>query len=97
MIEPGETMDQALARELDEEIGVLPQVFDFLGSVLDPHEVDRGGARYHLHRVSVWTGEEPRIRNHEHTLLRWFTLEETYVLKDLALAEYRPLFARALT
>lgn len=35
----------------------------------------------------VLTGEKPSIRNHRHTLLRWFTHEETYALKHLASAE----------
>lgn len=96
MVEAGETFEVALARELDEEIGIVPQRFDLLGSVVDPNEVVRGGATYHLFKVSSWNGGTPEIRNHEHTRLEWFTLAQAIALEDLALAEYLPLFERAL-
>jgi len=96
MVEPGETLHQALIRELNEEIGIIPDRFELLGSVLDPNEAARGGARYHLFRVSSWEGGEPQICNHEHTKLGWFTLEEACSLSELALDEYRPFFARAM-
>ena len=96
MVEPGETLEAALVRELHEEIGVVPQRFDRLGSVVDPNEIERGGATYHLFEVSSWAGGSPEIRNHEHTHLAWFTLAEALALPDLALEEYLPFFEQAL-
>ncbi|MFT3731926.1 MAG: NUDIX hydrolase [Hyphomicrobium sp.] len=96
MVEPGETLEAALVRELHEEIGVVPQRFDRLGSVVDPNEIERGGATYHLFKVSSWAGGSPEIRNYEHTHLAWFTLAEALALPDLALEEYLPFFEQAL-
>ncbi len=96
MVEPGEPLEEALARELGEEIGIVPRETALLGSVIDPNEADRGGATYHLYRVSDWDGGVPEIRNHEHTRLEWFTLAQANALKDLALTEYLPFFGQAL-
>ncbi len=96
MVEPGETLEDALVRELGEEIGISPVRFEFLASVVDPNEIARGGATYHLYCVSGWDGGLPEIRNHEHTQLAWFKLDEAQTLEDLALPDYLTFFERAL-
>lgn len=62
-IEPGETTEDCLARELMEELGVETRVGERL-CVVQPSD------RFHLtvHRVEILSGE-PELR--EHTDLRW--------------------------
>jgi 8-oxo-dGTP diphosphatase len=53
-LEPGETAEQALVRELQEELEVTPTKWDFLGLLnLDyPH----AKVRLHVFRVNAWQG-----------------------------------------
>jgi mutator protein MutT len=88
-VEAGEDFVQALHRELQEEIGVVPVAFSALEPIADPHAV---ATIYRMFAVTVWHGE-PRIRDHEHSELRWFSLPSAAALPDLALEAYRPLFA----
>lgn len=92
--EEGETLEQTLAREMREEVGVIPRVLKKLTVLLDPTEDMHGSARYHVYRVDAWDGGEPSLLNHEHTELRWFTVPEACAHPDLALPEYRNLFQK---
>ena len=47
---------------------------------------------YHLYAVTSWTGE-PAILDDEHSELKWFALSEAMSVPDLALEDYRPMFA----
>ena len=91
-VEEGETIEDALARELTEEIGVVPTAWRALGAIVDRNPEARGESTYHMFLVTAWSGGAPAMRNHEHSALAWFTPGEASVLPDLALAEYPALF-----
>ncbi|HEY5805329.1 MAG TPA: NUDIX domain-containing protein [Lysobacter sp.] len=70
-IEPGESAAQALIRELDEELGIVPTRMRYL-------DVIEGGApepwTLRLYVVDDWSGT-PENRQ-EHARLEWSTLEQ---------------------
>ena len=88
-VEEGESLEQALHRELQEEVGIAPLVFRRLAEIDDPVSAT---TIYHMYAVTAWTGE-PTIRDHEHSELRWFALSVAMLVDDLALQDYRPMFA----
>ena len=89
-VEDMETLEQALKREVREELGVELSHFVPLTNLLDP-DYDKTPVIYHMFLVQSWF-ECPRIMDDEHTDLRWFSLGEAENLSDLALQEYRSLF-----
>jgi 8-oxo-dGTP pyrophosphatase MutT (NUDIX family) len=95
-VEDGETPKAALKRELSEEIGIVPTAYRGLGTVVDENVAGRGTATYHLFLVTAWEGGTPAMRNREHTSLDWFSVADALNLPDLALDEYRELFAGLL-
>jgi 8-oxo-dGTP diphosphatase len=88
-VEPGETLDQALVRELAEEIGIAPTAFAEI-AMIDFTEEAGEAVHFHLFRVTAFDGE-PRLANDEHSDLRWFAFAEAAALPDLASARYRPI------
>jgi 8-oxo-dGTP diphosphatase len=87
-VEAGETVEQALIREAEEEVGLTPTLFQPAGRM-------DGWAVHHFFLVHEWHGGEPTQLGDEHTELRWFTIEEACALNPLALPEY-PSFFRSL-
>jgi 8-oxo-dGTP pyrophosphatase MutT (NUDIX family) len=87
-VEAGETVEQALIRESEEEVGLTPTRFL-------PAERMHRGTVHHFFLVLEWRGGEPTLLGDEHTELRWFTLAEASALHPLALPEY-PAFFRNL-
>ena len=70
-IEPGETIGQALVRELDEELGV--EVLAFAPLISIPWHYQEKSVRLHALRISEWRGE-PRAR--EGHPLRWVAVHD---------------------
>jgi 8-oxo-dGTP diphosphatase len=89
-VEVGENLEEALVREMREELGIVPIVFEALDLIADPNAPATNPATYHMYGVTRWQGE-PIIRDNEHTELGWFQREIAARLPDLALEEYRPL------
>jgi 8-oxo-dGTP pyrophosphatase MutT (NUDIX family) len=85
-VEPSETSEETLCRELQEEIGVTPTVFQGIGELFD--ETDHCC----LYRVDDWAGDEPVICNDEQVDLRWFSVREACALPNLAVDQYRDIF-----
>lgn len=94
-VEAGETIADALIRELQEEIGVTPTRWSLLETRggIETHE---GIAHIYIHCVSAWGGGEPAMLGDEHTEIRWFSLDELSAIPNLASTEYIQLAARAL-
>ena len=88
-VETGETLEEALVRELHEEIGIVPLAYNLVGQIADPNSLD-DPIIYHFYEAHRWTGQ-PTIIDHEHTHLKWFSCDDALALPDLALEEYRQL------
>lgn len=88
-VEEGESFDDALHRELGEEMGIAPVDWRHLADIADPTDAS---VIYRLYAVRAWTGE-PAIRDDEHTEIKWMTLTAATSMEGLALQEYRALFA----
>lgn len=96
-IESGESAEQALTRELGEEIAISPQNPEYFGQVKDVQANSENPPTYHFFKIYDWQGGEPIINNHEHSHLEWFTLEQACDLSNLALPEYRQLLRSVLS
>lgn len=84
-VEAGESHEQALCRELQEEIGVVPLDYHLAAVLEDPAAET---TRYHLYAVTRWRGE-PAILDGEHSDIEWLALSAAVALQDLALEGYR--------
>ena len=89
-VEPGEDGPAALARELREEVGVVPR-----GSVPVTRLV-AGELQLSLWVVRVWDGEPRNLQPHEHDELRWVPASEVGRLR-LAHPAYVDVVRQAVT
>jgi 8-oxo-dGTP diphosphatase len=86
-VEPGESIDEALVRELQEEIGITPTDWSHLETV-SGIETYEGPAHLHIHVVTKWSSGDPVMLGDEHDEIRWFSLQELAVEPNLASQEY---------
>ncbi|MBK8198483.1 MAG: NUDIX domain-containing protein [Acidobacteria bacterium] len=83
-LETGESPALALARELEEEIGILPTITKFLGSSDEPSTGGNSLLRRHIFAVAEWLGGDPKNVCDEHTELRWFSNSDMNLEENLA-------------
>lgn len=79
-VEEGETLEVALVREAQEEVGLMPTTFRDLGAFSD----DETEATYHLFVVTEWSNDPPKLLGDEHTELTWVRVSEATSLRPLA-------------
>ena len=89
-VENGESANDALARELEEELGVDAEITGAPMATL----VD-GDLRLRLWRIDRWTGEPVNRSRDEHDAVGWFDLADASLLA-LAHPSYVGLVADAL-
>jgi len=92
-VEPDESLDAALIREVQEEVGVTPTEFRPIASVQERRPELYGAALHHVYAVTGWTGGEPTNASDEHTEIRWFTIDEMHLLTNIVDCDY-PRHAR---
>src|SRR4051812_40994434 len=84
-LEAGETPEDALTRELVEELGIVPTAWTF-------HSIhEAGGVCLQLYVVTRWHGR-PRLRGDEHSQIRWHRLSHACELQNLAAPSYCDIF-----
>lgn len=74
-VEPGEDEWTALARELREEVGVVPR------ETTRPARVEDGELHLALFVVRSWDGEPRNLQPHEHDELRWVPAADVHRLR----------------
>jgi 8-oxo-dGTP diphosphatase len=85
-VEPGETLEQALLRELTEELAITAKTW----AHLHRFTVDTTNAQqvtFHIFRVDHWDGTPTNIGT-EHTELRWMTYDSAANLPALTFPNY---------
>ncbi len=85
-LEPDETVLEALSRELQEELGLIPT--EATPWVTYVHHYPSSTVRLHFCRVTRWDGHPKSLESQQ---LKWVTPIEALALPDLLPATYPPL------
>lgn len=89
--ESRETAEQALIRELQEELGITPTAWRPLGKFGVPVQGDATPMTLHVYEVTAWTGTPHNCQPEEHAEVAWFTIDDACQLR-LAHHAYPVLF-----
>lgn len=95
-VEPGETLDEAMKREVREETGVTPTEFLWLECVAERRPQLYGEAVHHVYAVTAWSGGPLENVCDEHAELKWFAPDELLTLPNLADSDYFRLAGLAI-
>lgn len=87
-VEPGETLEEALVRELTEEISVLPTSW----RKLDGFRYVHNGSKFHFFAVGEWQGR-PTNLGREHIEIRWVHLATAHNMPKLTFPIYEKIFS----
>lgn len=80
-LKANETLENALHRELFEELGITPTEYEFLLTVDEPFPEKNGAGKYHLYLITDFNGEALNKQSDEHSFIAWFEFEEALKLK----------------
>lgn len=95
-VEDNEGLDEALVREVREEVGVTPTEFRLIATVRERQPETYGDALHHVYAVTRWQGGEPANVCDEHTELKWFSLGEMRRLANIIDCDYPLLAERSM-
>jgi len=96
-VENGESLDDALIREVQEEVGVTPTRFRLIATVKERQPEIYGDALHSVYAVTSWQGGDPANICDEHTDLRWFSIGEMRLLTNIVDPDYALLAQMAIT
>ena len=96
-VEAGESLDEALVREVQEEVGVTPTQFRLIATVRERQPEIYGEMLHHVYAVTGWQGGEPANICDEHTDLKWFSVSEMRLLANIVDSDYPSFAQQALT
>lgn len=71
-----ETIEDALRRELREELGIVLMRWKFLLTVEDSNFVQQNPIKYHIYLITAYEGEPENLQPEEHEFIRWCSFEE---------------------
>jgi 8-oxo-dGTP diphosphatase len=95
-VEAGESLEAAMIREVQEEVGVTPTAFDLIATVREREPERHGDMLHHIYAVAAWTGGAPQNISDEHSELRWFEVAEMSRLANIVDCDYPQLARQAL-
>ncbi len=93
-VEPGESAEQALVRELREELGIDATGWRAVGGIAGERPEPW---RLRVFAVHAWDGEPANLQPREHAALRWCTPADAQALLAPAHAGFAALLHRAMT
>ena len=88
----GESREDALRRELMEELGIVPTGWKFLLSVDEQNPMENGPGQYHFYLVTAFDGIPENLQPEEHAHICWFEFEQA-----INLPFPHPLYAEMIT
>jgi 8-oxo-dGTP diphosphatase len=92
-VEDGESLNDALIREIQEEVGVTATQFTLIATFKERKPEIYGDALHYVYVVTSWTGGDPANVCDEHTELKWFSISEMLLLPNIVDTNY-PLLVR---
>ena len=96
-VEACESLEQALVREIQEEVGVTPTEYRLIATVRERQPEIYGDALHHVYAVTAWQGGDPANVCDEHTELKWFTVSEMRLLTNIVDSDYPSFAQQAVT